>query len=58
MAERFGDSLMEPDRVGEMVLNGILNNELYIFNDPVSRKMFEKKMNGIYGAISRQFPGN
>ncbi|MCP4749912.1 MAG: SDR family NAD(P)-dependent oxidoreductase [Proteobacteria bacterium] len=57
MAKRFGDSLTEPDTVGEMVLNGILNNELYIFNDPVSRKMFEKKMDGIYGAIARQFPG-
>jgi len=57
MAERFGDSLTEPDVVGEMVLKGILNNETYIFNDPVSRKMFEKRMQGIYDAIERQFPG-
>lgn len=57
MAKRFGDSLTEPDDVGEMVLSGIRNNELYIFNDPVVRKMFEKKMDGIYGAIGRQFPG-
>lgn len=57
MAKRFGDSLTEPDAVGEMVLNGIKNNELYIFNDPVARKMFEKRMKGMYDAISRQFPG-
>jgi len=57
MAERYGDSLHEPDPVGEMVLKGIRNNELYIFNDPVSRQMFENRMQGIYDAIDRQFPG-
>lgn len=57
MAKRFGDSLYEPDQVGEMVLNGIKNNELYIFNDPIVRKMFDKRMKGIYEAIDRQFPG-
>lgn len=56
MVANFGDSVMDPDLVGEMVLNGIRNDELYIFNDPVSRKMFEKRMNGIYEAIDRQFP--
>jgi len=58
MAERFGESLTHPDLVGEMVVNGIRNEELYIFNDPVSRKMFEKRMNKMYAAIERQFPGS
>jgi NAD(P)-dependent dehydrogenase (short-subunit alcohol dehydrogenase family) len=58
MAKRFGDSLTEPDLVGEMVLKGIRNNELYIFNDPVSRRMFEIRMSKIYEAIDRQFPGS
>ena len=58
MVERFGDSLTEPDLVGEMVVNGIRNDELYIFNDPVSREMFEKRMNKMYEAIDRQFPGS
>lgn len=57
MAKRFGDSLTEPDQVGEMVLKGIRNNELYIFNDPVSRRMFENRMSRIYEALDRQFPG-
>jgi hypothetical protein len=39
-----------------MVLKGILSNELNIFNDPVSRRMFEKRMSRIYEAIERQFP--
>ena len=58
MAKRFGESLTEPDQVGEMVLNGIRNNELYIFNDPVARKMLEKRMSRMYEAIGRQFPGD
>lgn len=57
MAASLGDSLTDPDIVGEMVLNGIKNDELYIFNDPVSRKMFEERINGIYAALDRQFPG-
>jgi hypothetical protein len=31
---------------------------LYIFNDPVARKMFEKRMSRMYDAIGRQFPGD
>lgn len=58
MAGRFGDSLTDPDVVGEMVLKGIRNDELYIFNDPVSRNMFEDRMHRIYAAIDRQFPGS
>ena len=57
MSANFGDSLTDPDLVGEMVLNGIRNDEMYIFNDPVSRKMFEKRMSKIYAAFDRQFPG-
>ena len=57
MAANLGDSLTEPDVVGEMVLNGIRNDELYIFNDPVSKKMFEQRIGRIYEALDRQFPG-
>jgi hypothetical protein len=56
--ERLGESLTDPDLVGEMVVNGIRNDELYIFNDPVSRTMFEKRMNKMYEAFDRQFPGS
>ena len=56
MQARYGESLTDPDRVGEMVLNGIRNDELYIFNDPVARKMLEKRVNAMYEAIDRQFP--
>jgi short-subunit dehydrogenase len=58
MAARFGDSLTDADLVGEMVLNGTRNDEPYIFNDPVSRTMFEQRISRIYAAISRQFPGS
>jgi short-subunit dehydrogenase len=57
MLARFGESLTDPDRVGEMVVNGIRNDELYIFNDPVSRKMLERRVSGMYAAIDRQFSG-
>jgi NAD(P)-dependent dehydrogenase (short-subunit alcohol dehydrogenase family) len=58
MPARFGESLTEPDLVGEMVVNGIRNNELYIFNDPISGKMLEKRVSGMYASIDRQFPGS
>jgi short-subunit dehydrogenase len=56
MRERFGPSLTDPDTVGEMVLKGIQEDELYIFNDPVSRTMLEERIEKMYGAIDRQFP--
>jgi len=58
MEERFGESLTEPDQVGEMVLNGIRKNEPYIFNDPVSRKMLEERIARMYASLDRQFPGS
>jgi len=58
MLELFGESLTEPDTVAEMVLNGILNNELYIFNDKVCLNMLEKRISRMYAAIDRQFPGS
>jgi NAD(P)-dependent dehydrogenase (short-subunit alcohol dehydrogenase family) len=56
MREQFGESLTDPDAVGEMVLSGIQKGELYIFNDPVSRTMLERRIEKMYGAIERQFP--
>jgi len=58
MREYLGESLTEPDTVAEMVLNGIRNNELYIFNDKVCRNMLEKHISRMYEAIDRQFPGS
>jgi NAD(P)-dependent dehydrogenase (short-subunit alcohol dehydrogenase family) len=58
MLEYFGESLTDPDTVAEMVLNGIRNNELYIFNDKVCRNMLEKRISKMYAAIDRQFPGS
>ena len=57
LRDRFGKSVTEPDDVAHMVLNGIRNNELYIFNDPVSRDMLEKRVAAMYEALDRQFPG-
>jgi len=57
MAANLGDSLTDPDVVGEMVLDAIRRDELYIFNDPVSRRMFEQRIGRIYEALDRQFPG-
>ena len=56
MLERLGQSLTDPDTVAQMALNGIRNNELYIFNDSVCRNMLERRMRGMYAALDRQFP--
>lgn len=56
MLEGLGQSLTNPDTVAQMVLNGIRNNELYIFNDSVCRNMLERRMSGMYAALDRQFP--
>jgi len=58
MLEFWGESLTDPDTVAEMVLNGIRNNELYIFNDKVCRNMLEKRISRMYAAIDKQFPGS
>lgn len=55
MRGNFGDSLTDPDWVGEHVVKCMRNDELYIFNDPVARKMFEDRITKIYDAIDRQF---
>ena len=55
MEQRWGDSLTDPDDVGQMVLDGIINDELYIFNDPVARNMLEHRIKGMYDALDRQF---
>ncbi len=57
LTKRFGISVTHPDLVGEMVLNGILNDDLYIFTDPISRKMIEDRINLMYAVIEKQFPG-
>jgi len=57
MASVHGASLTEADLVGEMVLNGIRNDEPYIFNDPLARKMLAERVEKMYAAIDRQFPG-
>jgi short-subunit dehydrogenase len=45
------------DTVGEQVLAGIRNNELYIFCDGSdSREMLEARCRDLIGAMNRQFP--
>lgn len=48
---------VDPEFVGELVVNGIRNDELYIFCDgKESRKMVELRMQSILDALDRQFP--
>jgi NAD(P)-dependent dehydrogenase (short-subunit alcohol dehydrogenase family) len=56
MATQWGGSLTEPDQVGEMVLQGIRTDELYIFNDPAARQMLERRIGKMYAALDREFP--
>lgn len=45
------------DVVGNQVVNGILNDEMYIFTDGgQTRVLIEKRTNAIYAALDRQFP--
>ena len=51
------DIAVSADTVGEQVLNGIRNNELYIFCDGRdSRAMLETRCNDLIAAMDRQFP--
>tara|TARA_Y200000002_G_scaffold366066_1_gene356644 strand:+ start:522 stop:1334 length:813 start_codon:yes stop_codon:yes gene_type:complete len=51
------DIAVSADTVGEQVLNGIRNNELYIFCDGSdSRAMLETRCNDLIAAMDRQFP--
>ena len=51
------DIAVPADTVGEQVLNGIRNNELYIFCDGSdSRAMLETRCNDLIAAMDRQFP--
>ena len=51
------DIAVSADTVGEQVLNGIRNNELYIFRDGSdSRAMLETRCNDLIAAMDRQFP--
>ena len=48
---------VSPDTVGEQVLAGIRNDELYIFCDGTdSREMLETRCNDMLAAMDRQFP--
>ena len=45
------------DVVGDQVVNGILNDEMYIFTDGgQTRVLIENRTNAIYAALDRQFP--
>ena len=57
LRKSFGSSLRDPQTAGEMVVKGISNNELYIFNDPVVRKMVRTHLADVYAAMDRQFHG-
>ena len=37
--EAFGGRLMDADSIGPMVVTAIRNDEPYVFNDPVSRRL-------------------
>ena len=55
MEPLWGDSLADPDDVGQMVLDGIINDELYIFNDSFARTMLNNRIEGMYDVLDRQF---
>jgi hypothetical protein len=51
-----GIVLEMPDNVGEMVVRGILNDELYIFTDgKQSRELITHRFESILAAFDRQF---
>ncbi len=48
---------VKPETVGEQVIRGIQNDELYIFCDgKESREMLETRISAMRGAFDRQFP--
>ena len=48
---------VSPDTVGEQVLAGIRDDELYIFCDGTdSKEMLETQCNAMLAAMDRQFP--
>lgn len=52
MAELM-ESGMDPDAVARMVLQGIINNDLYIFTHPEQRNDIERRMQGILDGFDR-----
>lgn len=55
--QQHGIVLESPDNVGEMVVRGILNDEMYIFTDgKQSRQMLETRFHNLMTAMERQFP--
>jgi NAD(P)-dependent dehydrogenase (short-subunit alcohol dehydrogenase family) len=57
--EKRGIVLETPERVGDMVVRGILEDELYIFTDgKQSRERLIEKSERILAAFDRQFPAD
>ena len=55
--KRLDIELIEPDVVGEYVVNGIRNDELYIFCDGYrSRRLVTRRTQAMLDAFDRQFP--
>ena len=55
--KRLDIELINPDLVGEQVVNGIRNDELYIFCDGYgSRRLVRRRMQAMLDAFDRQFP--
>jgi len=51
------DIAVEPETVGEQVIRGIQNDELYIFCDgQQTREMLDERITALRGALDRQFP--
>lgn len=54
---KHGIELVMPEAVGEMVVRGMLADELYIFTDGRrSRELVRQRMHNILAAFDRQFP--
>jgi len=55
--KRLDIELIKPDLIGEQVVNGIRNDELYIFCDGYgSRRLVRQRMQAMLDAFDRQFP--
>lgn len=55
--KRLDIQLIKPDLVGEQVVNGIRNDELYIFCDGYgSRRLVRRRTQAMLDAFDRQFP--
>lgn len=53
LPESVMDGVLEPDAVGEMVVQGILGDDLYIFSHPELRPLVAARLEGVLASFDR-----